>query len=187
MKLIQLHKDLEQTISEAQRHNQKAQYRLYKQFAPKMLSVCRLYISDLQHAEDVMSTAFVKVFKNLNHFENKGSFEGWVRRIMVTTAIDFLRRQKQLEFSTDSFDQYEEVDMPSLTEWSVDELQGFIDELPEGYKLVFSMHVIEDYSHKAIAKTLNISEATSRSQLFKAKRLLKTKLETHRSSSHGQV
>lgn len=187
MKLIQLHKDLEQTISEAQRHNQKAQYRLYKQFAPKMLSVCRLYISDLHHAEDVMSTAFVKVFKHLNRYENKGSFEGWVRRIMVTTAIDFLRQQKHLEFSTDNFDQYEEVEMPGLAEWSVDELQKMIDELPEGYKLVFTMHVIEDYSHKAISEALHISEATSRSQLFKAKRLLKTKLQTLRSESHGQV
>ena len=187
MKLINLHKDLEQTIMEAKRNSQKAQYQLYKTFAPKMLSVCRLYISDLHHAEDVMSTAFVKVFKNLNRYENKGSFEGWIRRIMVTTAIDFLRQQKHLEFSTDSFDQYEEVEMPGLTEGSVEELQQLIDQLPEGYKLVFTMHVIEDYSHKIIAKTLNITEATSRSQLFKAKRLLKTKLQTLRSESHGQV
>lgn len=187
MKLINLHKDLEQTIKEAKRHNQKAQYQLYKKFAPKMLSVCRMYISDLHHAEDVMSTGFVKVFKNLKQYENKGSFEGWIRRIMVTTAIDFLRQQKKLEFSTDSFDQYDEVQMPGLTEWSVEELQKMIDELPEGYKLVFTMHVIEDYSHKAIAKTLNITEATSRSQLFKAKRMLKTKLQTIRSESHGQV
>lgn len=187
MKLIQLHKDLEQIIQDAQRHNQKAQYRLYKQFAPKMLSVCRLYISDLHHAEDVMSTGFVKVFKNLDSFEHNGSFEGWIRRIMVTSCIDFLRRKKNIEFSTDTVEQFEVVDMPSLTEWSVDELQGFIDELPEGYKLVFTMHVIEDYSHKAIAETLNITEATSRSQLFKAKRVLKTKLETKRSATHGQV
>lgn len=187
MKLIKLHKDLEQIIQDAQRHNQKAQYRLYRKFAPKMLSVCRLYISDLHHAEDVMSTGFVKVFKNLHRIENKGSFEGWVRRIMVTTAIDFLRQQKHIEFSTDVIEHYEVIDMPSLTEWSVEELQEMIDELPEGYKLVFTMHVIEDYTHKAIAETLNITEATSRSQLFKARRLLKTKLETHRSSSHGQV
>jgi RNA polymerase sigma-70 factor (ECF subfamily) len=106
---------------------------------------------------------------------------------MVTTAIDFIRQQKKLEFVTDNFDQYEDVEMPSLSEWSVDELQGFIDKLPEGYKLVFTMYVLEDYSHKAIAETLHISEATSRSQLFKAKQLLKTKIETHRSTSHGQV
>lgn len=187
MKLIKLHKDLEQIIQDAQRHNQKAQYRLYRKFAPKMLSVCRLYISDLHHAQEVMSTGFVKVFKNLHRFEHQGSFEGWVRRIMVTTAIDFLRQQKHIEFSTDVIEHYEVIDMPSLTEWSVEELQEIIDELPEGYKLVFTMHVIEDYTHKAIAETLNITEATSRSQLFKARRLLKTKLETHRSSSHGQV
>jgi RNA polymerase sigma-70 factor (ECF subfamily) len=187
VKLIKLHKDLEQTIQDAQRHNPKAQYRLYKQFAPKMLSVCRMYIKDLHHAEDVMSMAFVKVFKNLHRYESKGSFEGWIRRIMVTSSIDFLRQQKHIEFSTDNFDPYEEVEMPGLSAWSVDELQQIIDELPEGYKLVFTMHVIEDYSHKAIAETLNISETTSRSQLFKAKRLLKTKLETLRSESHGQV
>jgi RNA polymerase sigma-70 factor (ECF subfamily) len=187
VKLINLHKDLEQLIKEAQQHNQKAQYRLYKQFAPKMLSVCRLYISDLQHAEDVMSNGFVKVFKNLDRFENKGSFEGWIRRIMVTTAIDFLRQQKRIEFSTDVVEHYEEVEMPSVSEWSVEELQALIDQLPEGYKLVFTMYVIEDYSHKAIAESLNISEANSRSQLFKAKRLLKAKLQTLRSQSHGQV
>ena len=187
MKLINLHRDLEQTIKAAQQLDQKAQYRLYKQFAPKMLSVCRQYVSDLHHAEDLMSTGFVKVFKHLKQYQFKGSFEGWVRRIMVTTAIDFIRQQKKLEFVTDNFDQYEDVEMPSLSEWSVDELQGFIDKLPEGYKLVFTMHVLEDYSHKAIAETLHISEATSRSQLFKAKQLLKTKIETHRSTSHGQV
>ncbi|NEV93332.1 sigma-70 family RNA polymerase sigma factor [Psychroflexus sp. YR1-1] len=187
MKLIKLHKDLEQNIREAQRHNQKAQYRLYRQFAPKMLSVCRLYISDLHHAEDVMSTGFVKVFKNLHRFEHKGSFEGWVRRIMVTTAIDFLRQQKDIEFSTDEVEHFEVVRMPGLTEWSVEELQEVIDELPEGYRLVFTMHVIEDYTHKAIAETLNITEATSRSQLFKARRLLKTKLETLSATAHGQV
>ncbi|EMY79973.1 RNA polymerase sigma-70 factor [Psychroflexus gondwanensis ACAM 44] len=187
VKLINLHKNLEQDIQDAQQHSQKAQYRLYKRFAPKMLSVCRIYISDFHHAEDVMSTAFVKVFKNLKQYENKGSFEGWVRRIMVTTAIDFLRQKKCIEFSTDVVEQFETVEMPTLNEWSVEDLQGLIDELPEGYKVVFTMHVIDDYTHKAIAKTLRISEATSRSQLFKAKRLLKTKLETLRSSSHGQV
>jgi RNA polymerase sigma-70 factor (ECF subfamily) len=187
VKLINLHRDLEQTIKAAQQLDQKAQYRLYKQFAPKMLSVCRQYVSDLHHAEDLMSTGFVKVFKHLKQYQFKGSFEGWIRRIMVTTAIDFLRQQKRLEFVTDNFDQFEDVDMPSLQEWSVDELQGFIDELPEGYKLVFTMFVLDDYTHKAISETLRISEATSRSQLFKAKRLLKTKLETHRSQTHGQV
>jgi RNA polymerase sigma-70 factor (ECF subfamily) len=106
---------------------------------------------------------------------------------MVTTAIDYLRQKKRIEFSTDVVEQFETVEMPTLNEWSVEDLQGLIDELPEGYKVVFTMHVIDDYTHKAIAKTLHISEATSRSQLFKAKRLLKTKLETLRSSSHGQV
>lgn len=185
MKLIHLHRNLEQIIKEAQRHNQKAQYQLYKQFAPKMLFVCRLYISDLHHAEDVMSMGFVKVFKALKSFEFKGSFEGWMRRIMVTTSIDYLRQSKYIEFPTDIIEHYEVVEMPSLTEWSVEELQDLIDQLPEGYKLVFTMHVIEDYSHKAIAETLDITEATSRSQLFKAKRLLKSKLETLKSSSHG--
>ena len=185
MKLIQLHKDLAQTIEDAIQHQPKAQYRLYKRFAPKMLSVCRLYVSDLQHAEDVLSMGFVKVFKNLHTYSKKGSFEGWIRRIMVRTAIDFLRQEKHFEFSTDVVEHYEEVEMPSLSAWSVDELQQLIDQLPEGYRFVFTMYVFEDYSHKDIAEALHITEATSRSQLFKAKRMLKAKLQTLSSSAHG--
>jgi RNA polymerase sigma-70 factor (ECF subfamily) len=87
VKLIQLHKDLEQIIQDAQRHNQKAQYRLYKQFAPKMLSVCRLYIRDLHHAEDVMSTGFVKVFKNLDSFEHNGSLRAGFVALWLPAAL----------------------------------------------------------------------------------------------------
>ncbi len=152
-----------------------------------MLSVCRMYISDLQFAEDVMSKGFLKVFENINNYTFNGSFEGWIRKIMVNTAIDYCRQKKSLSFSTDNIEIYEKYEMPSINEFDADEIQKFIDLLPEGYKIVFVMFVVEEYSHKEIAKQLKISESTSKSQLFKAKKFLKQKIEAQKKSTHERI
>lgn len=96
MKVINLHQIERQLIEQAVANNRQAQQQLYAKFSPKMLGVCRQYVSDLHHAEDVMITAFMKVFTNLNKFEHKGSFEGWIRRIMVNECIDFIRVKKNV-------------------------------------------------------------------------------------------
>ena len=146
-----------------------------------------MYISDLQFAEDVMSKGFLKVFENLKHYKFDGSFEGWMRKIMVNSAIDFCRQKKSLSFPTDSIESFENFEMPTVSEFDADDIQVFIDQLPEGYKIVFVMFVIEEFSHKDIAKKLKISESTSKSQLFKAKKFLKQKIEAQKKSTHEGV
>ncbi|MEY8869638.1 RNA polymerase sigma factor [Meridianimaribacter flavus] len=185
LKVIQLHNNNTELISKAAKNNREAQHVLYEIHAPKMLSVCRYYIKDVQKAEEVMLNGFFKAFTNLKSFKNLGSFEGWLRKIMVREAISFLRQQKQIEFLV------EEVTMPHdyanniNTEIEMAELQQLIDELPEGYKMVFVMYAIEGYKHHEIAELLNISEGTSKSQLFKARQMLQENIKKLKTSSYG--
>ena len=177
LKIIQLHKNESAFIKSALKNNRDAQRVLYEQYAPKMLSVCRYYIKDVQHAEEAMLNGFFKVFSNLKNFKGEGSFEGWIRRIMVRESISFLRQQKHIEFPVDEFDFKEESFNPVKTDMDVAEIQQLIDALPEGYKLVFVMYAIEGYKHHEIANMLNITEGTSKSQLFKARKMLQEKLQ----------
>ncbi len=154
-------------------------------YAPKMLSVCRYYISDMQYAEDVLLEGFFKVFSKLNSFKSEGSFEGWIRRIVVRECISFLRRQKNLEFSMEEVDVNNSFESLIDTELEVDEIQQLIDGLPEGYKIVFNMYAIEGYKHNEIAELLNITEGTSKSQLFKARKMLQQKINELNSTSYG--
>lgn len=185
MKVIQLHKNETKLIQRAAKNNREAQHILYELHAPKMLSVCRYYIKDVHKAEVVMLNGFFKVFKYLKTFKNQGSFEGWIRRIMVREAISFLRQQKHVEFATE--DDYLEQDNTNniKTNIEVAEIQQLIDSLPEGYKIVFVMYAIEGYKHHEIAELLNISEGTSKSQLFKARQMLQKKIKELNNSSYG--
>ena len=185
LKVIQLHKNEAQLIKKAMQNSREAQCVLYELHAPKMLSVCRYYISDVQHAEDTMLNGFFKVFTKLKHFNNKGSFEGWIRRIMIRESISFLRQQKKVEFSTEEIEVYDEVSNNIKTEMEVEEIQLLIDNLPEGYRMVFLMYAIEGYRHNEIAELLNISVGTSKSQLFKARKLLQQKLNILNKTSNG--
>lgn len=186
MKVIQLHhKNNTSLIKRAAKGKREAQHTLFEIHAPKMLSVCRYYIKDIQHAESVMLNGFFKAFTNLKQFNNEGSFEGWLRRIMVRASISFLRQQKHIEFSV------EEVTIPQNhsnninTEIEVAQIQQLIDELPEGYKMVFVMYAIEGYKHHEIAEILNVSEGTSKSQLFKARQMLQKKIQHINTTSYG--
>ncbi len=176
MKIISFYSNERQLIKKAIAGNRGAQQMIYDQFAPKMLSVCRQYIKDLHFAEDVMVSGFVKVFKKLNTFEQRGSFEGWIRKIMVRESISHLRKKQFVVFDDEVYDSNsigaEELD-PSL---DVEHIQQLIDGLPEGYKMVFVLHAVEGYKHHEIAKLLEISEGTSKSQLFKARKMLQDNL-----------
>lgn len=176
LKVIQLYKNEAQLIKKAKRNDREAQHKLYELHASKMLSVCRYYIRDVQHAEDVMIKGFFKVFTKLSSYSGNGSFEGWIRRIMVNEAISFLRAKKNVEFSTEEVTVPEHTSNNINTELEVSEIQQLIDDLPEGYRMVFVMYAIEGYKHSEIAKMLNISEGTSKSQLFKARQLLQQQL-----------
>ncbi len=165
MKVINLH----------QENNRFAQQQVYSRFSPKMLSVCRQYIKDLHQAEDIMITAFMKVFTNLKHFEHKGSFEGWVRRIMINECISYIRVQKKINFIEDEY--YTEEGFNNIdSNLNVEEIQFLIDSLPDGCRMIFNLYVVEGYKHQEIAAMLFINEGTSKSQLSHARKMLKEKM-----------
>lgn len=185
LKVIQLHKNETQLIKKAAQNNREAQHVLYELHAPKMLSVCRYYIKDVQHAEEAMLNGFFKVFTKLKDYKFQGSFEGWIRRIMVREAISFLRQKKHIEFPEDTVEQYNQETNNIKTKMDVADLQQLIDGLPEGYRMVFVMYAIEGYKHAEIAELLQISEGTSKSQLFKARKLLQDQLKKLNNMSYG--
>lgn len=185
MKVIQLYKNEPKLIKRAQKNNREAQHVLYELHAPKMLSVCRYYIKDLQHAEEAMLNGFFKVFTNIKSFKNEGSFEGWIRRIMVRESISFLRQKKNIEFAVEDADIKHDHTNNINSEIEVEHIQKLIDKLPEGYKVVFVMYAIEGYKHSEIATLLNINEGTSKSQLFKARKMLQQEINKLNTSSYG--
>ncbi|GGG32708.1 RNA polymerase sigma factor [Bizionia arctica] len=185
MKVIQLYKNESVLIKKAIKNNREAQHVLFEMHAPKMLSVCRYYIKDVQHAEEAMLNGFFKVFNNLKSYKAEGSFEGWIRRIMVRESISFLRQKKRIEFSDEYFEDTTDLSNQMNTEFEVAELQKLIDALPEGYKMVFIMYAIEGYKHAEIASILQISEGTSKSQLFKARKLLQEQIKKQNTTSYG--
>ncbi len=178
MKVIQLFKNESQLIASAINNNRASQQRLYDIYSGKMLSVCRMYIKDLHHAEDVMLKGFFKVFSHLSDFRNEGSFEGWIRRIMIRESISFLRAQKPIEFKEEFTDDSNGSFNDIETNTNVENIQRMIDGLPEGYRIVFVMYAIEGYKHKEIGKMLGITESTSKSQLFKARKILQEQLKS---------
>lgn len=171
--------DDQQLVNECAKNNPQAQRALFDKFAPKMLAICFRYLRNMEEAEDVVQDGFVKIFKKIQDFKMDGSLEGWIRRVMVNTALDSLRKNKKL--STDlplddvafrlSYDDY------AFQGLEVEELMKLINELPDGYRVVFNLFAIEGYSHKEIADTLGISENTSKSQYSRARGFLRNQLE----------
>lgn len=186
MRIVSLHKNYQKVIGKAKAGNRKAQHELYELFAPKMLSVCRQYIKSEVLAEEVMLNGFLKVFIHLGSFKFEGSFEGWIRRIMVNEAISELRKNKQLIFEEESSLEFS-LDHATYLETALeaDEIQKSIDALPEGYKTVFVLYVIEGYKHSEIGELLQISENTSKTQLFKARKMLQEKINKENKTQYG--
>ncbi|PKG49864.1 RNA polymerase sigma factor [Olleya sp. 1-3] len=184
MKVVTLFNNETKLVKKAAQNNREAQHVLFEMHAPKMLSVCRYYVKNLQHAEEVMLNGFLKVFTNLKNFRGEGSFEGWIRRIMVRESISFLRQKKTIQFVDDDYE-HVEIQDESSQQYDVAQLQELIDNLPEGYKMVFVMYAIEGYKHAEIAKLLNISEGTSKSQLFKARKLLQNNIRILNTKEYG--
>jgi RNA polymerase sigma-70 factor (ECF subfamily) len=179
-----LHNKEKSLIKKAIDNNREAQKQLFEQHSPKMLGVCRQYVKDLHHAEDLLLQGFLKVFTNLHKFKNKGSFEGWIRRIMVNTCISYLRKKNVISLSDEDY-VFNDAATESLENTSVEDIQKLIDKLPDGYKMVFNLFAIEGYKHSEIAEKLNISESTSKSQLFKARKLLQLNYNKMNHAIHG--
>jgi RNA polymerase sigma-70 factor (ECF subfamily) len=184
LKVIALHQEEKELIGLAAENNRHAQQKIYSKHAPKMLGICRQYIKDLHQAEDIMITAFMKVFTNLSNFEHKGSFEGWIRRIMVNECISYLRVQKKVRFLEDEF--YVEDTFNNIeSHFSVEDIQTLIDSLPDGYKMVFNLYAIEGFKHQEIAKMLGINEGTSKSQLSHARKMLQEQINKLKNYDNG--
>ncbi|NVO03302.1 MAG: RNA polymerase sigma factor [Bacteroidetes bacterium] len=168
--------------------NRAAQDQLYKTFASLIFGICLRYCGDYDEAKDVMQEGFIKVFTNISKFRNEGSLEGWIKRIIVNTALDHFKKKQKLYNHTNIDDinellieNNEDID-PQEEIISEQELLLMIQSLPDGYRMVFNLYAIEDYSHKQIAEMLKISESTSKTQLFKARNLLQKKIQIFQSN-----
>lgn len=153
---------------------------LYKQFAPKMFGVCLRYARNRMDAEDILQDGFIKVFNNLKSFRNLGSIEGWLRRIMINTAINYYKKPSthyHTNVDTDTMEDNEIYDEDIISDITTKELLSYIRDLPEGYRMVFNLYAIEGYKHKEIGEMLDISENTSKSQLAMAKKVLQEKIK----------
>jgi len=167
----------EELVRKCLMHDYKAQRVLYDRYSGKMMGVCLRYIKDRGEAEGVMVGGFMKVFEKISQFSHQGSFEGWIRRIMVNEALSYIRRNKSMSVEVDIEKASEQPDFQFLGETLEEmELLELIHELPVGYRTVFNMYAIEGYSHKEIGEMLDISENTSKSQLSRARSWLRQKL-----------
>lgn len=156
-------------------NNRQAQEILYRRHASKMFHICLSYTADRDAAKDILQESFIKVFKSIHEFNPDKSLEGWIRRIVTNTAIDYYRREKRLRYFEDINDESNEsISVPANQhkKLNTDSVLQQIKRLPEGARLVFHMFAVEGYSHKEIAGKLNISEGTSKSQFNRARSLL---------------
>ena len=181
---LQIQKSTSETdlVKGCKRQKAKAQRMLYEKYAPTMLGLCRRYVRGEQEAEDVMINGFMKVFSKIDLFEGKGSFEGWMKRIMINESLGYIRKNKAMYLETDIEAADKEPDLDKLsTALETKDLLKMINELPSGYRTIFNLYAIEGYSHKEIGELLGINENTSKSQLSRARMQLQKKLlETER-------
>jgi RNA polymerase sigma-70 factor (ECF subfamily) len=168
---------LERIIKGCLQNDRRSQEELFRLYYGKMLGVCMRYTADRDSAEEVLQEGFIKIFDKLDAFDYKGSFEGWMRRIMSNTAIDSIRRSKRDPMLTDNDEDFKMGTEDPIVEAEEKEFVGLkaelameaIQELSPAYRAVFNLYVMEDYTHKEIAEILGISEGTSKSNLSKAK------------------
>ena len=162
------------------RGDPRAQRQLYQQYAGLMLTVCRRYLKRQEDAEEALLLGFAKVFRALPTFRQEGSFEGWIRRIMVNEALGELRRREPLHLSFEDFAQPENLAATPATadtQLQAEELLALLQTLPPGYRTVFNLYALEGYSHPEIAELLGITEGTSKSQLSKARAMLQKRIQ----------
>lgn len=169
---------INQLINRCKANERKAQELLYKQFASKMLGVCYRYATDRMEAEDMLQNGFIKVFQKIVDFRFEGSFEGWMRRIMVHCSIEYYRKHHKMMELVDINDAASELSVnPMATaKLAANDLMLLIQQLAPGYRIVFNLYAIEGYSHKEIAAITGITEGASKSQLSRARGLLKQQI-----------
>jgi RNA polymerase sigma factor (sigma-70 family) len=169
--------DLEETIKKCASGDRRAQTALYNQFASKMYGVCLNYSKDAAEAEDNLQDGFIRVFTKIDQFGFKGSFEGWMRRIMVNTSLEKFRKNNHL-YPVEDMMVYESVHFAeeTISAIAADDLLKIIQQLPPRYRMVFNLYAIEGYSHQEIAALMEINEGTSKSNLSRARAILQKKV-----------
>ena len=179
---------LESLIEQCRSQNGKAQRLLYDRLSSKMMGVCRRYIGDISEAEAVLVTGFLKVFNKINQFSGLGNFEGWVRRIMVNESLLYLRKNKSMFLEVDIEEALIEPNYGQANYlFEEQELLEMINNLPVGYRTVFNLYAIEGYSHKEIAEQMEINENTSKSQLSRARSILKNEVLKREAQNNREV
>lgn len=166
-------------IKKLKKNDEKTQKAFYQQLAPKMYGICLRFAKSRTEADDIMQEGFIRVFNHLKDFRGEGSLEGWVRRTIVNTAINYYKKRLKRGISVDLDEiRNSKADNQYIIEsLSAEELLHMINELPDGYRTVFNLNIIEGYTHKEIGDMLDISENTSKSQLSRARTSLQKKLE----------
>ena len=171
-------------LEECLANNRIAQKELYDRYSGKMYAVCLRYCSDIDQAKDLLQEGFIKIFRSLDSFRSEGSFEGWVRRIFVTTCIGHTKKKQYLaEIDETTNNSVEDIEMNGFEKLSLKDLHDMIQALSDGYRTVFNLYAVEGYSHKEISDMLNISIGTSKSQYARAKQTLQQNLEKRRDKS----
>lgn len=172
-----------QLIEGCKRQDRKSQQIVYEQYGRVMYGICLRYSSDAESAQDLLHDGFMKVFSSIGSFEGKGSFEGWMKRIFVNLALENIRKDKlkkqfteDIENLPENIPEEDDANVESLSEA---ELLNMIRELPPGYRSVFNLYAIENYSHKEISEALGIAEGTSRSQYIRARLFLQEKVKDY--------
>ena len=168
----------EELIQGCIKGNEAYQFEVYNRYSPKLFGVCLRYCANREEAEDVLQDGFIKIYKKMDTFKFTGSFEGWMRKIMVHTAL----RNKYITYRKHEVNTLDTINHPEIGEKITSrlvtmDLLKLVNELPQGYKLVFNMFAVEGYSHKEISEMLDIQEATSRSQYLRARQFLREKLQ----------
>lgn len=174
---------IEELIKNCQRDNIKAQEQLYRLFAPKLFSVCLKYSRNYEDAQDNLQDGFLLIFRKIGQYQFKGSFEGWAKRVMINNVLQRYRTEGGvLEIVTENIPDEAEVELES-DDVSMDFLVSIIQALPDRYRMVFNLYVIDGYSHKEIAEMLGISDGTSKSNLARARMILKEKIEAQQGNT----
>jgi len=177
---------LEKLIEKCKNRDLKAQSEVYHLFAGKLFALCLKYSKNHQDAQDNLQDGFITIFKKIDQYQFKGSFEGWLKRIMINTALQKYREKSVLNLVTEEIPERVEVEVDE-EEVSLDFLLSLIQQLPNQYRLVFNLYVLDGFSHKEIAKMLGISEGTSKSNLSRARMTLKKRLDEQKIVKKNKV
>jgi RNA polymerase sigma-70 factor (ECF subfamily) len=173
---------LDQLIQDCQKNSIRAQEQLYKLLAPKMFAACLKYSRNRADAEDNLQDGFLLIFQKIGQFQFKGSFEGWAKRVMINNVLQKYRSEGIFELVSENMPDVADVEIESES-ISMDYLVGIIQELPDRYRMVFNLYIIDGYSHKEIAEMLSITDGTSKSNLARARMILKEKIEALQGNS----